>query len=384
MWHHSCTAFETYFIITFISFQPILNPKYRCNARTCNEWHTQDAQKTSSTGSFFKNSLSFLSPTLADETSAPKVLDDSNDAEHSLTDCFEEQARASSTPFAVDDVAVEYAKDEVAPPARSDFDGDADSDTAVALTDAVDEDADYVESYGLHSVLPAIRNFAPPSSTSSPKLPCKVSTQATIKLAKVSLLSWGFQTIPNHSASQSSQVVIGVPMSKSGHNIALNRWMRSQAVVAEQYCRRKQVLAGPPDFPPALERISPSTFRKTLTNAPPSRVLSPDSKPAGNVGIAIRISPVRKSPEPASPQKSSSAKQRSHRFREKISANRLDVLQVDSTASPPSPPSPPPPRVMRLGGIFSGDKNVFVSEKSERSVGSLGVDHFGRSNVFSK
>jgi hypothetical protein len=181
------------------------------------------------------------------------------------------------------------------------------------------------------------------------------------------------------------QVVIGVPMSKSGHNIALNRWIRSRAVVAEQFQRSKQLLAGPADLPPPLERVSPSTFRKTLTKAPPSRVLSPDSKPTGNVGISISISPARYSRSP-SPDKSSMTRQRSQKQkpRKKSAEKRVDevdVLQVDSAASSTSTPSPPPPPVMRLGGIVRGEKNVFVGEKSEQSVA---VDHFGRSNIFSK
>lgn len=84
-----------------------------------------------------------------------------------------------------------------------------------------------------------------------------------------------------------------------------------------------------------------------------------------------------------SPAKSSSVTQRPLRVNNK----KVERLQVDDDAivtsldeTSRSTPSPPPV-LMRLGGIVSGGKNVFIGEKSERNTNA---DHFGRSNTFNK
>jgi hypothetical protein len=174
-------------------------------------------------------------------------------------------------------------------------------------------------------------------------------------------------------------------MSSSGRDVALNRWMRSQAVVAAaHYSRTKQCGISPTAIPP-LQRICPITFRKSLDKAPPSRVFSPDSKPSGSVETAVTISPAHYSSKPSnalSPYTSPSASRP-----RKVERKKVELLQVDddaaSAASPceRSTPSPPPLAPLRLGGIISGGKNVFVAEKSEKDVAA---DHFGHSNTFNK
>ena len=183
------------------------------------------------------------------------------------------------------------------------------------------------------------------------------------------------------------QVFIGIPMSQSGHGLALNRWTGSQAVVAQQYSRTKSVHNASSAIPP-LEQMSPIIFRKSLNQAPPSRVLSPDPKPLGNIGTAICISPVQfsKFRDLSSPAKSSSASQLGLRVRDETISD-AEKLQVDEDSIVLSPqhessrstPSPPPPLLFRLGGIVSGDKNLFLGEKSQKD------SHFsGQSNLFNK
>jgi hypothetical protein len=308
-------------------------------------------------------------------------------------DAVDQQARASPAEFAALDLAHKNEEEDVAlPRIVGPSVGDFASKLTAAVDDAPVQDGQYVDEYGSRSVLPAIRNASLLPCTTVPEQSFRGSSQATLHLAKVSIyysarhgVSFCFILLP--------QVTIGVPMSKSGHNVALNRWTQSHAVVAEQYARSKQVRAGPSDFPPPLERISPTSFRKSLVKAPPSRVYSPDVKPTGNVESSISISPAlcTSTPVGASPSKFTSGAPRSPHVRKASAENKnaeriVDVLQCDSTTSSPSDrsrstPSPTPLPVMRLGGIVSGSKNVFVAEKSERSIGK---DPFGRKNEFSK
>jgi hypothetical protein len=162
-----------------------------------------------------------------------------------------------------------------------------------------------------------------------------------------------------------------MPMSKSGHNLALTRWMHSQALVAGHFSRARQDQNVLPAVPP-LQRMCPVTFLKSLKRVPPSRVLSPDTKPVGNVQTAISISPApSRLPDVKSPDKMARFTQR-HLHVRNDSKEKVDVLTVadDGAASCPdergrSTPSPPPLRVLRLGGIVSGEKNVFIAEKSK-------------------
>jgi hypothetical protein len=173
-------------------------------------------------------------------------------------------------------------------------------------------------------------------------------------------------------------------MSHSGHDLATNRWTSSPAVVAQQYSRTKRVRIASSAIPP-LQRMGPVIFRKSLNQAPPSRVLSPDPKPLGDIGTAISISPAHFSKPFLSPVKFSSATQLGlHARNETISDSEILHVDADSAVLSPqyessrSTPSPPP-LLFRLGGIVSGERNVFLGEKNQKS------SHFsGQSNLFSK
>jgi hypothetical protein len=113
--------------------------------------------------------------------------------------------------------------------------------------------------------------------------------------------------------------------------------------------------------------------------------MSPDSKPSGNILAAINITLANFSEprNPPIPKVFSNLPQRAlPTANEKLCESGPLHVDADITASSPddssrSTPSPPPVLV-RLGGIVSGGKNIFIGEKQQQS------DHFGRSNMFSK
>jgi hypothetical protein len=120
--------------------------------------------------------------------------------------------------------------------------------------------------------------------------------------------------------------------------------------------------------------------------------MSPDSKPSGNILAAINITPANFS-EPRNPPIpkvfSNLPKRALPTANKKLHESGPLHVDADITASSPddssrSTPSPPPVLV-RLGGIVSGGKNIFIGEKQQQSQQVRPcADHFGRSNMFSK
>jgi hypothetical protein len=181
------------------------------------------------------------------------------------------------------------------------------------------------------------------------------------------------------------QVSIVAPISPSLRSFG--RWMQSSAVVA-RYSRAKQSASNPATLPP-LERMNSPSFRKSLSQAPLSRVLSPDPKPIGNVETALKIGgALRNKAEDLKTARGCPRIARIPlRIKRQVGMSQFaedkctDNCTAPSALGERSTPSPPPLPVMRLGGIISGDKNVFIAEEKESGTHS---SHFGRSNVFSK
>ena len=378
LWFAKQLQVSIHFASDFFSMQPELHPMRRTKTLINTEWHSQKARSTHSdrVSPFGLNATTeakqehpnHLNPSDLD------VIDDLNDVD--IDNFLEQQARASPTQFMYDDVAHNDADEITALLTVSDSDG-AEHSPTVAFSNEFGEDAEYIEQYGTASMLPPIDNS---SKQTSPQRLQKMPSNVELKLSKVST---------RHARSLSTinllaQVSIGIPMSSSGRDHALNRWMRSQAVVAAaQYSRTKQHATSPAVIPP-LQRISPTTFRKSLNKAPPSRVFSPDSKPSGSVETAVTISSVHYSKLPNAPSPYMSPSVASRPL--KIGRKKVELLQVEDETETHgwdrSTPSPPPlPAPLRLGGIINGGKNIFVPEKSENDTAA---DHFGRSNMFNK
>ena len=360
--------------------QPTLNPNVRSAFSIDNEWHNRHVEQNPVPD--------FFAPSVDDRPSSPyeAILERATPTHMHSTNHVREtgiedhvahvqHAHALVPHHARVDETVELAKNSLAP-----FETESES-----VSGGISMGADAFD-FDRPCELPSIQNAGQLSHSSRAKKIHIESSHAPIHLAKVSSQHCMRCNVPTSLCILFLlQVSIGVPISDSGHDLLVNRWTQSRAVVAKQYSHVRHGLNSPTAVPP-LQRVSPITFRKSLNHAPPSRVLSPDPQPAGNILTAINISAAqfsKLSSNSMSPAKSSSVTQRSLRVNNK----KVERLQVDDDAvvtsldeTSRSTPSPPP-ILMRLGGIISGEKNVFIGEKSEHNTSA---DHFGRSNTFNK